>query len=529
MSTPDAATHQAVQREDTEESAVQTKPLAATITPLVQRDMAPEEEEDPNAKALQGKLIQREAALPEEEEDPGAGAVQGKLIQRKAAGSQAQPGLEQQLDSSKGGGTPLPEDVRAFMEPRFGADFSQVRVHTGSEAVQMNRKLEAQAFTHDSDIYYGSGKSPGNNDLTAHELTHVVQQTGAAVQRQGTDGVLARRESLALQMRSHLRTSSLSKLMIQRAVATSGGEWDTDQYDLVKDTPALGVRGVDVTLKFTPGDSVDAELIGLTQSVQAFVNNAPNLTPAAATRAIPSKDAIGINTGTGETDEGTAIDQSTSNRNPLYAAEGAPAGDANLADTLPVAGDATKANTWGKHGFRYKDKGGAFKTQSALLIDKPRRANAAKDSRHIFEATALAIKGSQAGTYYGSVRWGWRTDSKGNFTKIFPLEKVSDGVPSSTFMKAAEIWNAAKTSTGADTLDLPVVDVKITTAPMTGVYPAGFVGPPLSIPAGTRVQIIRNAIPPRVTGQIKVVDGVSTGNTLEVTFADMANLKDERA
>jgi hypothetical protein len=64
------------------------------------------------------------------------------------------------------------------MEPRFGADFSQVRVHTDSQAVQMNQAVGAQAFTHGSDIYFGAGKSPGISDLTAHELTHVVQQTG---------------------------------------------------------------------------------------------------------------------------------------------------------------------------------------------------------------------------------------------------------------------------------------------------------------------------------------------------------------
>jgi peptidoglycan hydrolase-like protein with peptidoglycan-binding domain len=69
------------------------------------------------------------------------------------------------------------------MEPRFGADFSSVRVHTGSEAVQMNRELGAQAFAHGSDVYFGAGKSPGNNELTAHELTHVVQQTGGVQKR----------------------------------------------------------------------------------------------------------------------------------------------------------------------------------------------------------------------------------------------------------------------------------------------------------------------------------------------------------
>jgi hypothetical protein len=42
----------------------------------------------------------------------------------------------------------------------------------------MNQELGAQAFTHGSDVYFGAGKEPGNNELTAHELTHVVQQTG---------------------------------------------------------------------------------------------------------------------------------------------------------------------------------------------------------------------------------------------------------------------------------------------------------------------------------------------------------------
>jgi hypothetical protein len=44
------------------------------------------------------------------------------------------------------------------MEPRFGADFSSVRVHTGGEAVQMNRELGAQAFAHGSDVYFGAGE-----------------------------------------------------------------------------------------------------------------------------------------------------------------------------------------------------------------------------------------------------------------------------------------------------------------------------------------------------------------------------------
>ena len=103
------------------------------------------------------------------------------MVQRAfpAGGNQVSGDLESRLNASKGRGSALAPEVRAFMEPRFGADFSSVRVHTGGEAVQMNRELGAQAFAHGSDVYFGAGKSPGNNELTAHELTHVVQQTGA--------------------------------------------------------------------------------------------------------------------------------------------------------------------------------------------------------------------------------------------------------------------------------------------------------------------------------------------------------------
>lgn len=173
MSMPEPATSVPVQREmapDEQEEELQTKPLADSITSLVQREAMPEEEQEIQTKPL-NTSIQRDI-LPEEE------AVQMKpALQRTGDGSfDASSTLESRLSSSKGGGSPLPDAVRGFMEPRFGNKFDNVRVHTGSEAVQMNKELGAQAFTHGSDIYYGAGKAPGNNELTAHELTHVVQQ-----------------------------------------------------------------------------------------------------------------------------------------------------------------------------------------------------------------------------------------------------------------------------------------------------------------------------------------------------------------
>jgi hypothetical protein len=89
--------------------------------------------------------------------------------------------LERLQGGSQDGGRTLPDEVRTFMEPRFGFDFSQVRVHTDLEAMRACHGLNAQAFTHGRHVYYGAGKSPGADALTAHELTHVVQQAGGRI------------------------------------------------------------------------------------------------------------------------------------------------------------------------------------------------------------------------------------------------------------------------------------------------------------------------------------------------------------
>lgn len=88
--------------------------------------------------------------------------------------------FEHSLSSSKGSGSPMPGDTRQFMESRFNADFSGVRIHTGSYAESMSRDIHAQAFTHGNDIYFNAGKySPSTSQgstLLAHELTHTIQQ-----------------------------------------------------------------------------------------------------------------------------------------------------------------------------------------------------------------------------------------------------------------------------------------------------------------------------------------------------------------
>ena len=88
--------------------------------------------------------------------------------------------LESKINNSKNKGNPIPENTRAFMESRFGADFSNVKIHTDSNSVQMNKELNAHAFTHGNDIYFNSGEfnpeSSSGKHLLAHELTHTIQQ-----------------------------------------------------------------------------------------------------------------------------------------------------------------------------------------------------------------------------------------------------------------------------------------------------------------------------------------------------------------
>jgi hypothetical protein len=96
-----------------------------------------------------------------------------------AAGGDLDSGTESELKSQLGSGRPLPGGVRRTMESAFGASFDHVRVHDDSRAAGLNERVSARAFTIGSDIFLGRGSDAGNHELLAHELTHVVQQTGA--------------------------------------------------------------------------------------------------------------------------------------------------------------------------------------------------------------------------------------------------------------------------------------------------------------------------------------------------------------
>ena len=142
---------------------------------------------------------------PEEEEEE----IQGKA--RDGTGLQ----VETDIRDNKGGGQPLPVSLRNFFEPRFGYDFSHVRVHADSNSAGIAERISARAYTIGADVAFAHGEfqpdSTVGRQLLAHELAHVVQQ-GAAAERQNaaSDDVtgLSKQSSIA---------SSVTNGVVQRA------------------------------------------------------------------------------------------------------------------------------------------------------------------------------------------------------------------------------------------------------------------------------------------------------------------------
>ena len=189
MSMPDQKLQRQPELEE-EEEPLQTKSLADQITPFVQRQEEPpeEEEEEPvQAKFEDGGIIQRMCpACEEETAQRQPMAEEDEELQAKEKPGQTPQvgsGVESRINSLKGGGQPLDSATRSFFEPRFGHNFSGVRVHHGGQAADISRSINARAFTLGNNVVFGSGeyapRSSAGKRLLGHELTHVVQQLGS--------------------------------------------------------------------------------------------------------------------------------------------------------------------------------------------------------------------------------------------------------------------------------------------------------------------------------------------------------------
>lgn len=195
-----------------------------------------------------------------------------KTLQRQTSGTAqnavAPPIVNEVLRSP---GQPLDAETRAYMEPRFGHDFSKVRIHADAQANESARSVNAQAYTVGRRIAFADGQySPGTSEgrhILAHELAHVVQQRGTADRPPepvsiGSPESAAEREASA----------------VASGIATGSGPVSTHESSLSATlcriggiTIPTGIRALDATeeaiLRPVFGGSLDYSAIHLSDAV----------------------------------------------------------------------------------------------------------------------------------------------------------------------------------------------------------------------------------------------------------------------
>ena len=196
--------------------------IADTVLRMPEPTSSGDEPKHPSsssAAVVNGRL-QRQCAACEKDHDEGR--VQ-RRAGREGAGDtgEAPPVVGETLRSGRG--RPLDTETRAYFEPRFGRDFSGVRVHTDERASASARSVSALAYTVGPDIVFAAGRyapaAPEGRRLLAHELTHVVQQTSAAAR----PGALAVQRAPASVLR---RKEQPSEMRLRQVLAGSLGKPD---------------------------------------------------------------------------------------------------------------------------------------------------------------------------------------------------------------------------------------------------------------------------------------------------------------
>ena len=149
----------------------------------IQRDILPQPEEELQMKPLAENRVLQAKPI------PTIRPLQTPKIslQAKNIGGEINRDLEDNIHRAKSGGQSLAPDLQAKMGQTMGADFSNVKIHTDTDSDRLNQSLQAKAFTTGNHVFFKKGEynptRKGGQELIAHELTHVVQQNGGAVQR----------------------------------------------------------------------------------------------------------------------------------------------------------------------------------------------------------------------------------------------------------------------------------------------------------------------------------------------------------
>ena len=361
------------------------------------------------------QYLQEEGALStpgdplEEEADRTARAVMGPGPSVAVSRSPAEPSeaVSGALDAGMkqmGTGEPLAEPVREFMEPRFGTDFGDVRVHTDGAAQQANKSLQAEAFTYGQDIYFGSGRAPSNDALTAHELSHVVQQ-----RRAGAGPMAAKR----------IQPSFTASYPVTLGVF----EVDLQTREGGVNTPPTH-SGFDGYIRFVPNpDAPNSNQIVFVQIVKLTNVGGADVDSASMPAAQAPRGALGEPGVRTEEDAARGVEggyftdvHHRPNATAPGVAQGTPLSPRyNFQPAAPgttgVVGQTAQPALHGggiggvvgqTPGFKRSDE--AADIRSAALYDTPGVASAALDLNFDFESVA---KGEDTMLVYGAVNWGF--------------------------------------------------------------------------------------------------------------------------
>jgi hypothetical protein len=273
-------------------------------------------------------------------------AVGNQAVQRMISDAPVGASELGRTQSSGAGGDHLSHETRVIMGNEFGVDFSDVRIHADEEAAGSAAALDASAYTIGREIYFAPGKyAPGKPEgarLLAHELAHVVQQSGGS-QSQKEPGISADAESEAVRASDRVAAGGTVDFALSaapsRGPACSPADWRKDVVEAktAKDAVAMG-KLVETALaaskrkviiaKTSPGGNVNPKDYQPLPDINFDINlNSKNSKPlSSGLKAVAVTHSLGANYGYSFSDAGrnyvvlgpNALDENGSSFTQMY-------------------------------------------------------------------------------------------------------------------------------------------------------------------------------------------------------------------
>lgn len=327
-------------------------------------------------------------------------------------------------------GRPLDSSTMSFMEPRFGRDFSGVRVHSDQSAADAARAIQASAFTVGQNIYFGADAfRPATHDgnrLLAHELAHTVQsgpadalnahpaldvsQPGDAAEVEAesvADAVMAARPPGRL---TPVPISAARKAISRADLRTNGGIFKVTNYSENDSDPGHDTDksvGAKIDITFTPAETVVSNKISFVQIVKPLKDGTSYLFENMKPRATDARSG----------DAGWAVDRVAGKKSANYAQQNDGTAGGNT-----IFGKRTDRTTW---------------TDAWMHDDANLNRKQGKTLSMSFTTFALDNTNNK---YLGAISWGAATTAAGATTK--KTEAVfAQGNPGGVQKAALEGWN----------------------------------------------------------------------------------------